>query len=73
MRGVRLIYFVNEWISAEREAGGRELGVEEFARDYSRMPVRTVYRRLAQFRAAFPEVGPDGTPHHLIEWDAPSA
>ena len=60
-KGPRLAQFIGEWALAEH-AEGKQLGPEDFVawwREGSRM---TAYRRLGEFRQAFPELGPEATP-----------
>jgi hypothetical protein len=66
-RGIRLASFVNDWAIEEMHAG-HEIGIEQFSRSWSEGKRITAYTRLREFRAAFPEVGPKGTPHHIIVW-----
>lgn len=63
LAGPRLALFVAEWALAEAELG--EIGPEEFNEWWRAGSKRTVYRRLAELREAFPEVGPGGTPAAL--------
>lgn len=76
LRGARVAEFIAEWEVAVRKHG-RDIGVEEFAR-WWKDSYRTAYRRLADFRAMFPELGPAGTPSALmrplldrLEYDEP--
>lgn len=62
----RLVVFVHEWAMAEAQLGER-IGVERFAA-WSSDSTRTAYRRLADFREAFPELGEHGTPSNMIVW-----
>lgn len=62
----RLIVFIHEWAMAEAERGER-IGIEWFAA-WSPGSNRTAYRRLAEFRQAFPELGDTGTPSDMIVW-----
>jgi hypothetical protein len=66
----RLVLFVHEWARCEAESGER-VGIERFA-GWSVDSRRTAYSRLVEFRAAFPELGPTGTPSDLIVWPAPA-
>jgi hypothetical protein len=66
-RGVRLASFVNDWAIEEHRLG-RQIGIEEFIRSWSAGKQKTAYNRQREFRAAFPELGPDATPHDLIVW-----
>jgi hypothetical protein len=61
----RLVVFIHEWAMCEAELGER-VGIERFG-EWSRSR-RTAYRRLAEFREAFPELGDAGTPSNLIVW-----
>lgn len=63
-RGARVAEFVMEWEVAVRKHAG-PVGIEEFARWWreSRM---TAYRRLAEFRELFPELGQEATPNDLM-------
>jgi hypothetical protein len=59
-RGPRIALFMGEWALVEHEAG-RELGMEEFV-ELAPMSRATAYRRVQEFRDAFPELGPGSTP-----------
>jgi hypothetical protein len=66
---IKLASFVFDWVMLEGELG-REVGIEEFGQSWSERNRRTAYRRLAEFRKAFPECS---TPHDLGQWvEAPS-
>jgi hypothetical protein len=68
-RAVKLASFVFDWVMLEGELG-REVTPEEFANTWTPRARRTAYRRLAEFRKAFPECS---TPHDLGQWvEAPS-
>jgi hypothetical protein len=63
-RGAMVAEFITEWEVWLRSAG-QDGGVEEFAQWWKDSP-RTAYRRLANFRAAFPELGKQATPSALM-------
>lgn len=60
-KGARIAEFVITWAIAT-DALGHEPTVEEVAEWWRERTPRTLYRRLHDFRAAFPEFGPDGFP-----------
>lgn len=63
-RGRRVAQFIAEWELAVRDHG-RGLSAEEFARWWRESPA-TAYRRLAEFRELFPELGDHGKPDDLM-------
>lgn len=63
-RGVRVAEFIGEWELCVRSTGGL-VGAEEFAAWWE-ASASTAYRRLVEFRAAFPELGPHGVPSALM-------
>jgi hypothetical protein len=63
-RGARVAEFVMEWEVAVRKHAG-PVTMDEFARWWKDSP-RTAYRRLAEFRDLFPELGEHGTPQDLM-------
>lgn len=72
VKGARIAEFVTAWVVAEALQGRPLDGPEEFAREW-RGNRRTAYRRLAEFRSAFPEFGPAGVPSQLAKSDLASA
>jgi hypothetical protein len=66
-RGALLADFVHSWAIAECEAG-HKVGIEEYGRSWASVSRRTAYRRLSEFRATFPELGPDAVPGDMIVW-----
>lgn len=56
--------FIAEWEICVRQVG-RDVGVEEFAA-WWRDSRATTYRRLGEFREAFPELGEHGKPDDLM-------
>lgn len=59
--GTALAQFIFEWEAEVRRAGG-PISIE----DWPEKRKRTGYRRLALFRATFPELGDNGTPQDLM-------
>lgn len=59
--GTALAQFIFEWESEVRRYGG-PITIE----DWPEKRKRTGYRRLALFRATFPELGDGGTPQDLM-------
>lgn len=59
--GTALAQFIFEWERQVRERGG-PITIE----DWPEKRKRTGYRRLALFRATFPELGEDGSPQDLM-------
>lgn len=64
VKGARLAEFIVEWEMWLR-ARGEDLGTEDFAAWWKDSRA-TTYRRLDDFRRAFPELGPHGTPSGLM-------
>lgn len=60
-RGARIAEFVITWTVAT-DALGHEPTVEQVAEWWRERHTRTLYRRLHDFRAAFPEFGADAYP-----------
>jgi hypothetical protein len=63
--GVRLIEFIEDWQSCVRQAG-EPIGIERYTRLTRKYSHRTCYSRLLDFRAAFPELGPQAVPEALM-------
>jgi hypothetical protein len=63
-RGGRLTEFIAEWELCVR-AHGRAVNAEEYAA-WSWHSRATAYNRLREFRAAFPQLGPQGIPSDLM-------
>lgn len=63
-QGARVAQFITEWEVAIRKHG-RDVGIDEFA-TWWRDSYRTGYRRLAEFREMFPELGEHATPSALM-------
>ncbi len=63
-RGARVAEFIGEWEVCVRKHG-REVGAEEFVAWWKDSRA-TTYRRLVEFREAFPELGLHGTPGDLM-------
>ena len=62
--GRRMAQFITEWEVAVRANGG-PVSADDFA-GYWRESRMTSFRRLAEFRNAFPELGPQAFPHALM-------
>lgn len=63
-RGPRLAFFMWTWaIVSERR--GHQVGIEEFGAAWGKT-TRRAYHYLAEFRAAYPELGEGATPAALI-------
>lgn len=63
-RGARLAEFIAEWEVCVRSYN-RDVTSEEFAAWWKDSRA-TTYRRLAEFREAFPQLGPHATPSALM-------
>jgi len=63
--GARLIEFIEEWARCVEVRGG-PITIEEFIASTRKLPRRTTFLRLSQFRRAFPELGPHGLPDGLM-------
>jgi hypothetical protein len=63
-RGGRIAEFITEWEVAVRKTGG-PLTTDEVAA-WWRQSRPTAYRRLGEFRQAWPELGAHGFPHDLM-------
>lgn len=59
--GTALAQFIFEWEGYVRDHGG-PITIEEWPEKRK----RTGYRRLATFRATFPELGDEGTPQDIM-------
>jgi len=62
--GRKVAQFIAEWELVVR-SHGREISIAEF-HDWWKDSQATAYRRLAEFRALFPELGPQGKPDDLM-------
>jgi hypothetical protein len=62
--GRRVAQFIAEWELAVRSIG-RNITAEEFGAWWKDSPA-TAYRRLAEFRQLFPELGQHGKPDDLM-------
>lgn len=62
--GSRVAQFIFEWELVVRSTGG-PIRAEEYSA-WWKIGATTGYRRLAEFRAAFPELGEHGMPHDLM-------
>lgn len=65
-KGPPVAKFIAEWAIAEGEYG-RRIGPDDFVEWWREGRRTTVYRRLREFRAAFPELGAAGLPGELVE------
>jgi hypothetical protein len=63
-RGRKIAQFIAEWELAVR-SNGAAIEVADFA-EYWGDHLATAYRRLAEFREAFPELGEHGKPDDLM-------
>jgi hypothetical protein len=63
-RGARVAEFIGEWEVCVRQLG-HAVSTDEFAA-WWRESRATAYRRLAEFRESFPELGPHGKPDDLM-------
>lgn len=63
-KGRRVAQFIFEWELVVRANAGATT-VDEFA-SWWRVGLATAYRRLAEFRELFPQLGPHGTPNDLM-------
>jgi hypothetical protein len=63
-QGPRIAQFVTEWEVCVRKNGG-PISTDEFA-SWWHESRPTAYRRLAEFRVAFPELGEHAFPHDLM-------
>lgn len=66
-RGSRCAYFISWWVLAVAQLDGKPTNdqVAEWWKE-SEGGKRTMYERLAEFRHAFPELGPAATPADLV-------
>ncbi len=64
-RGARLYDFCEDWAAAV-DANRGAVSMNEYSAWTRRYSSRTAYSRLAEFRAAFPELGPEGRPDALM-------
>jgi hypothetical protein len=64
-RGARIYAFIEDWAAAV-EANRGPVSMNHYANWTRRYSGRTAYVRLAEFRAIFPELGPDGQPAGLM-------
>lgn len=68
LQGPKLAVFILLWGRAERDIG-RRVGIEEFGEwcEHDTLwTTRTAYRKLAQFRSAFPQLGEHATPGDVV-------
>ena len=63
-KGAQVAEFILEWEIAVRKHVG-PINISEFAR-WWKDSERTAYRRLEDYRALFPELGPHATPQDLM-------
>lgn len=63
-RGRKTAQFIAEWELAVRSIG-REISAEEYA-EWWKEGRSTSFRKLAEFRALFPELGEHGKPDDLM-------
>lgn len=72
LKGMRLAGFVSVWLLATHYLGDEHPGTEDVIAWFEGSPSRaTSYRRLAEFRAALPELGADAVPTDWLRvvWD----
>lgn len=63
--GAQLVELCEDWARCVTVHDG-PVGVEAYARWTRHYSYRTAYNRLATFRKAFPELGPQGSPEDLL-------